>query len=102
VLPELFPIRREQRFGETNDLLNECFRFRSERQFDSLIGPKQIGHYRKPTSLHSFEKQRRTAAIDYAPVNLSKFQAGIDFGFNRYEIVFTAEDVEEGTKVRMH
>jgi len=35
-------------------------------------------------------------------MNLSDFEVGIDFNFDSDQIVFAAQDIEEGTKISVH
>ena len=102
MLPKLRTLRWQQRFRDLYQLLNELFGLLAESEINSLRRPEQIGDYRKGTSLHSLEKQSRTACFDYASMNLGKFEVGIYFNFDGKKIVFAPQEVEEGAEVAMH
>ena len=40
--------------------------------------------------------------LNYAAMDFSKLEIRIDFGIDRNEIIFTAQEIEEGTKVTVH
>jgi len=83
-------------------LLDELFRLAAKGEIDSLRGSEQISNYWKAASLHSLEQQGRPALFDYASMNFSQLKVWIDFNFNGVEIVFAAQEVEEGAKVSVH
>jgi hypothetical protein len=56
MLPKLFAIWRQQRFGDRDQLLDELFGFLTERKFNSLCSAREIGDDRETTSLYPIEK----------------------------------------------
>jgi len=83
-------------------LFDELLRLRSKREIDSPGSSEEVGNDREWTSLHSLEQQRRAAFVDHAPVNFGQLEVWIDFNFNCREIIFAAQEVEEGAEVTMH
>src|SRR2546425_13072046 len=98
MFPEFRPVRRQQRLSDKHHFFDKGFRLRTKRKFNSLPSAKKISDDGKATSLHSCEQQRRATASDYAAVDLSNFEAGIDFGFDGGAVGFAAQEIEEGPK----
>src|ERR1041385_3640134 len=100
--PEFRPLWRQQGLSNLDDPFDELFRLRSECEIDSFGSPEEVGNDWEWTSLHSFEKERRAAFVDHAPMDLGQLEVGIDFSFNCGEIIFAPQEIEEGAKVTMH
>src|SRR5712692_3424327 len=82
--------------------MDKLFRLGTKGEFDASLCAKEIGDDRKLAFLHSREQQRRPTALDHAPMNFGNFEVRIDFSFNGNEILFTAQEFEEGTEISVH
>ena len=71
-----------------DELAHEGFRFWTKGEIDASPGSEEIGNNGITTALDSFEKQRRTAFGNYAPVNFSQLQIRIDLCFDGDDFVF--------------
>src|SRR6266446_7645400 len=99
MFPEFGPVRRQQRLSDAHQFFNELLRLRTKSKFNSLLCAEQIRDDGKAASLHSLKNQRRAAPFDYAAMDLSNFEIGIDLSFDEGEIVFAAQETEEGPKI---
>src|SRR5581483_6220544 len=67
-----------------------------------LRSSEKIGDDWESTSLHSIEQQRRPDTFNHQTMNLGDFEIWIDFNIDRNQIIFAAQEVEEGTKISVH
>src|SRR5207245_4010665 len=92
----------QERFGNADQLFDELLGLWAKSKINPLRSAKQIRNDRKAASLHSLKQQRRATSFNYAAMYFSKLEIRIDFGIDRNEIIFTAQALEEGTKVTVH
>ena len=97
--PELRRRRRQQRFSQVHEALDEGERPRAERQLGATRGAEQVGDERKIRALHVREQQRRPAGGDHAPMNLRGFEVGIDRRADFNELPIAAKLIEEGAEI---
>jgi hypothetical protein len=74
--------------GNVDHVADNRLRLWTKRKLDATLGAEEICHNWITAVLYSFEQQCRTTSLDYAPVNFSNFQIGIDFSFDRHHVVF--------------
>ena len=100
--PEFGRARRQERFGDLDDLTHERLGLRAEGEFEASGRAEEIGGDRVAAAFDIFEKERGAAPLDNAAVYFRQFEIRVDFRFDDGRLFFASQEFEEGTKVSVH
>jgi hypothetical protein len=79
-------------------LFDQEERLGAKSQIDAFRSSKEIRNYRIRTAPDPGKQQRWATLLDHAPVNLSRFQIGINLDIDAVKVLFLAKKMEKVSK----
>ncbi len=101
-IPELSRRRRQQRLREVHDASNQPQRPFAERHLGAAGRAEQIRDEPEVGTFDVGEEQRGTVRGNHTPMNLRRFEVGVDLRVDRDKVVVPAKLVEERAEVSEH